>query len=139
MEQSRLIGGQHQQHIGGVDAQLDKPGCVQLPDPLLHRFGTQPQERPPFPRAQAEQGSNARAAAGILLIGEQFMQPPTRQPATQRRIDPVMPQREQRSGRSRAAWLQLLQALPQPGKNRRRIAHMFTICSIVPLRQSSEQ
>lgn len=137
MEQGSLIGGQHQQHIGGIDAQLDKAGGVQLPDPLLHRFGTQPQERPPFSRAQAEQGSNARATAGILLIGEQFMQPPARQSATQRRIDPVMPQREQRRRRGRAARLQLLQALPQPGKNRGRIAHMFTICSIFPLRQSS--
>lgn len=137
MEQGSLIGGQHQQHIGGIDAQFDKPGGVQLPNPLLHRFGAQPQERPPFSRAQAEQGSNARAAAGIFRIGEEFMQPPARQPATQRRIDPVMPQRKQRRRRSRAAWLQQLQALPQPGKNRGRITHMFTICSIVPLRQSS--
>lgn len=137
MEQSSLIGGQHQQHIGGVYAQFDKAGGVQLPDPLLHRFGTQPQERPPFPRAQAEQGGDTRATAGILRIGEDFMQPPARQPATQRRVHPVMPQRKQRRRRGRAARLQLLQALPQPGKNRGRIAHMFTICSIVPLRQSS--
>lgn len=137
MEQSRIIGGQHQQHIGGIDAQFNKPGGVQLPNPLLHRFGAQPQERPPFSRAQTEQGGNACATAGILRIGEEFMQPPARQPATQRRIHPVMPQREQRSRRGRAARLQLLQALPQPGKNRGRIAHMFTICSIVPLRQSS--
>ena len=137
MEQSRIIGGQYQQHIGWVDAQFDEAGGVQLPDPLLHRFGAQPQERPPLPRPQAKQSSNARAAAGILRIGEEFMQPPARQPATQRRVHPVMPQREQRRRRGRAARLQLLQALPQPGKNRGRIVHMFTICSIVPLRQSS--
>lgn len=94
MEQSGFVRGQHQQHIGGIDPQFDKAGGVQPSNPFLHRFGAQPQEGTPFPRAQAEEGGNPSPAAGIFLIGEDFMQAPTRQSTTYCRVHPVMPQRE---------------------------------------------
>lgn len=79
MEQRGFVRGQHQQHIDGIDPQFDKAGGVQPSNPFLHRFGAQPQEGTPFPGAQAEQGGNPRPAAGIFLIGKDFMQAPTRQ------------------------------------------------------------
>lgn len=95
MEQRGFIRGQHQQHIGWVDTQFSDSMCVNLSCAFLYRFCPQPQERSPFSRQQAEQYSHTCAAAGILFIGEDFMQPPTRQSAPQHRVDAIVAQQKQ--------------------------------------------
>jgi len=112
MQQRSFVGHQHQQQAGRINAQFHQSAHVDMSRPLLHRFGAQPQDRPPFSCKQAQQRSHTRATARIILIGEQFMQPPAREPAAQYRIDMIMAQRKQRRRRSRTTRFQLLQAFP---------------------------
>jgi hypothetical protein len=109
MQQRGFIRHKHQQQPGRVNTKLSKSTCVNMSSSLLYRLGSQPQQRSPFARKQGEHGSDTGDAARILIIAEEFVQPPARQPTAQHRVDTIMPQRKKRKRRSRTARFQFLQ------------------------------
>lgn len=79
---------------------------MDMPVALLHGLGPQPEQRFALPGTKSHKRGEAGSAADIILHHEQFVQPAPAQPAAQRAVDPVMPQRDMIARCSRTTGFQ---------------------------------